>query len=101
MGGRTALPKTSTPCHPTVHMPNEKWSSREGTYSVLTAQSFHIVSIPPHVFTPSRSAPLHPAPRPSPLAPPAPLRPRLLPVHSMIMGSFGQITPGTVHDHEV
>src|ERR1700678_430174 len=45
MGGRTALPKTSTPCHPTVQMPNEKWSSREGTYSVLTGRSFPVVSL--------------------------------------------------------
>jgi len=31
MGGRTAVPKTSTPCHPTVQIPNEKRSSRVGT----------------------------------------------------------------------
>ena len=31
IGGRTALPNTSTPCHPTVQMPNEKRSSRDGT----------------------------------------------------------------------
>ena len=38
MGGRTAEPNTSVPCHPTVQRPNEKWSSRVGTYlsSVIT-----------------------------------------------------------------
>src|ERR1019366_310338 len=41
IGGRTAPPNTSTPCQPTVHSPNEKWSSREGTYeSVVTVKSY-------------------------------------------------------------
>ncbi len=30
IGGRTAGPNTSTPCQPTVQMPNEKWSARDG-----------------------------------------------------------------------
>ena len=33
IGGRTAAPNTSTPCHPTVQIPNEKRSSRVGTYA--------------------------------------------------------------------
>ena len=33
IGGRTAPPKTSTPCQPTVQIPNENLSSRVGTYT--------------------------------------------------------------------
>ena len=30
IGGRTAVPKTSTPCQPTVHIPNENRSAGVG-----------------------------------------------------------------------
>src|ERR1035438_5352819 len=60
MGGRMALPETSTPCHPTVQRPNEKWSSREGTYSVLTAQSFPVVQLKSLCF--HVAGPCHPGP---------------------------------------
>ena len=45
IGGRTAPPNTSTPCHPTVQIPNEKWSSLDGTYrSAVIADSVSFVS---------------------------------------------------------
>src|SRR5258707_3024666 len=40
ISGRTAPPNTSTPCQPTVQIPNENLSSRLGTYaSAVTSQS--------------------------------------------------------------
>ena len=34
IGGRTAPPNTSTPCQPTVQMPNENLSSGVGSYAM-------------------------------------------------------------------
>ena len=56
IGGRTAGPNTSTPCQPTVQMPNENLSAGVGAYaSVVTARRSFLLNDGPGWPGPGRS----------------------------------------------